>query len=168
MLNAIPISSGFSDFFKQHLPWHKAETDYLAGILTAMHVRPTLDPVGHKDTLPSKAKSAFPCRRMQRFVTHEWLVYLRFSEKQSVQAGRRAYDGAYEEERLMAMLAIGAANTPRSGKISPLGGPEFMSLGEFLSHTDWTLCHSFSAPLTRHTFQTATKTATISAPRRFP
>lgn len=52
MLNAIPISSGFSDFFKQHLPWHKAEMDYLAGILTAMLVRPTLNPVGHKDTFP--------------------------------------------------------------------------------------------------------------------
>ncbi|EHM54866.1 hypothetical protein HMPREF9080_01095 [Cardiobacterium valvarum F0432] len=68
----------------------------------------------------------------------------------------------------MAVLTIGAANTPLSGKISPIGSPEFMSLGEFLSHTDWTLCDSFSAPLTRHTFQIATKTATISAPRRFP
>lgn len=64
MLNAIPISSGFSDFFKQYLPWHKAETDYLTDILTAMLVRPTLNPVGHKDTLPSKAKPAFSCRRV--------------------------------------------------------------------------------------------------------
>lgn len=52
MLNAIPISSGFSDFFKQHLPWHKAETDYLVGILTVMHVHPTLIPVGYKNTFP--------------------------------------------------------------------------------------------------------------------
>ena len=68
----------------------------------------------------------------------------------------------------MAVLTIGAANTPLSGKISPLGGPECMSLWRILSHTDWTLCDSFSAPLTRHTFQIATKTATISALRRFP
>ena len=64
MLNAIPISSGFSDFFKQHFPWHKAVTDYLAGILTAMHVRPTLNLVGRKDTFPSQVKPAFSCRRV--------------------------------------------------------------------------------------------------------
>ena len=29
----MPISSGFSDFFKQYLPRHKVEMDYLAGIL---------------------------------------------------------------------------------------------------------------------------------------
>ena len=134
----MPTSSGFSDFFKQYLPWHKAETDYLAGILTAMHVRPTLDPVGHKDTLPSKAKSAFPCRRMQRFVTHEWLVYLRFyrelawpSEKQSVQAGRRAYDGACKEERLMAMLALGAANTRAAPKSHRLAARNLCRLANF-------------------------------------
>lgn len=165
MLNAIPISSGFSDFFKQHLPWHKAEMDYLAGILTAMHVRPTLNLVGHKDTLPSKAKSAFPCRRMQRFVTHEWLVYLRFyraliwpSEKQSVQSGRRAYGGACEDDPADDRGSKYPAQCPDI----TAGGPVFMS------HRDWTLCESFSALLTRHTFQTATKTATISAPRRFP
>jgi hypothetical protein len=64
----------------------------------------------------------------------------------------------------MPLLTIGAANTPRSAQISPLGGLVF----NFLAHTDWMLCESFSALLTRHTFQTATKTATISAPRRFP
>lgn len=64
MLNAIPISSGFSDFFKQYLPRYKVEMDYLAGILTAMLVHPTLNPVGRKDTFPSKAKPAFSCRRV--------------------------------------------------------------------------------------------------------
>ena len=71
MLNAIPISSGFSDFFKQYLPRHKAEMDYLAGILTAMLLRPTLNLVRYKDTLPSKAKPASFCRCEQRFVIHE-------------------------------------------------------------------------------------------------
>jgi len=71
----MPTSSGFSDFFKQHLPWHKAETDYLTDILTAMHVRPTLDPVGRKDTLPSKAKPAYSCRCEQRFLPiNDWCI----------------------------------------------------------------------------------------------
>ena len=38
--------------------------DYFTGILTAMHVRPTLDPVGHKNTFPSQVKPAFSCRRV--------------------------------------------------------------------------------------------------------
>ncbi|RKW09328.1 MAG: hypothetical protein D8H94_17360 [Cardiobacterium sp.] len=71
MLNAIPISSGFSDFFKQYLPRHKAEMDYLAGILTAMLLRPTLNLVRYKDTLPSQVKLASSCRCEQRFVIHE-------------------------------------------------------------------------------------------------
>lgn len=138
MLNAIPISSGFSDFFKQHLPWHKAETDYLVGILTVMHVHPTLIPVGHKNTLPSQAKPAFSCRRMQRFVTHEWLVYLRFyraliwpSEKQSVQSGRRAYGGTCEDERLVAVLTIGAANTRAAPKSHRLAARYLCRLANF-------------------------------------
>ena len=65
----MPTSSGFSDFFKQHLPWHKAGADYLTDILTAMLLRPTLNLVGYKDTLPSKAKPASSCRCEQRFVT---------------------------------------------------------------------------------------------------
>jgi len=71
----MPISSGFSDFFKQYLPQHKAEMDYPAGILTAMLVRPTLNPVGYKDTLPSKAKPAFSCRCEQRFLPiNDWCI----------------------------------------------------------------------------------------------
>ena len=71
----MPISSGFSDFFKQHPPWHKAGADYLAGILTAMLVRPTLNPVGHKDTLPSKAKLASSCRCEQHFLPiNDWCI----------------------------------------------------------------------------------------------
>ena len=128
MLNAIPISSGFSDFFKQHFPWHKAVTDYLASILTAMFVCPTLNLVGYKDTFPSKAKPASFCRCGQRFLPiNDWRICasieLSFwpSEKQSVQSGRRAYGGACEEERLMAVLAIGAANTravPKSHRLA--------------------------------------------------
>lgn len=60
MLNAIPISSGFSDFFKQYLPRHKAETDYLTDILTAMLVRPTLNLVGRKDTFRQRPSRHFP------------------------------------------------------------------------------------------------------------
>ncbi|WP_115611754.1 hypothetical protein [Cardiobacterium valvarum] len=71
----MPISSGFSDFFKQHPPWHKAGADYLAGILTAMLVRPTLNLVGRKDTLPSKAKTALSCRCEQRFLPiNDWCI----------------------------------------------------------------------------------------------
>ena len=71
----MPTSSGFSDFFKQHLPWHKAEMDCLAGILTAMHVCPTLNLVGYKDTLPSKAKPASFCRCEQRFLPiNDWRI----------------------------------------------------------------------------------------------
>ena len=53
----MPISSGFSDFFKQYLPWHKAETDYLAGILTAMLLRPTLNLVRYKRYLAVKGQA---------------------------------------------------------------------------------------------------------------
>ncbi|EHM54868.1 hypothetical protein [Cardiobacterium valvarum] len=67
----MPISSGFSDFFKQYLHRHKAEMDYL----TAMLVRPTLNLVGHKDTLPLKAKPAFSCRCEQRFLSiNDWCI----------------------------------------------------------------------------------------------
>ena len=71
----MPISNGFSDFFKQYLPWHKAEMDYLADILTAMLVRPTLNLVGRKDTLPLKAKPASSCRCEQRFLPiNDWCI----------------------------------------------------------------------------------------------
>ena len=71
----MPISSGFSDFFKQYLPRHKVEMDYPAGILTAMLLRPTLSLVGYKDTLPSKAKSASSRRCEQRFLPiNDWCI----------------------------------------------------------------------------------------------
>ena len=119
MLNAIPISSGFSDSFKQHLPWHKAETDYLAGILTAMLVRPTLNPVGRKDTLPSQAKPASSCRCEQRFLPiNDWCICASI-EPSFGRLKSKAFD---LEDAHMAvpakttLLTIGAANTRAAPK----------------------------------------------------
>ena len=71
----MPISSGFSDFFKQYLHRHKAEMNCLAGILTAMLVRPTLNLVGYKDIFPSKAKPVSSCRCEQRFLPiNDWCI----------------------------------------------------------------------------------------------
>ena len=46
----------------------------------------------------------------------------------------------------MAMLAIGAVNTRAAAKSHRLGGPEFMSLGEFLSHTELDALRLFFGP----------------------
>lgn len=123
MLNAIPISSGFSDFFKQHLPWHKAETDYLVGILTVMHVHPTLIPVGYKNTLPSQAKPASSCRRVQRFLPiNDWCICASI-ETSFVRRKSKAFkleDAHMAAPAKTTLLTIGAANTPRSAQISPL------------------------------------------------
>ena len=115
----MPISSGFSDFFKQYLPWHKAETDYLAGILTAMLLRPTLNLVRYKDTLPSQAKPASFCRCEQRFLPiNDWRICasieLSFGRLKS--KAFNLEDAHMAAPVKMTVLTIGAVNTRAAAK----------------------------------------------------
>ena len=63
----MPKSSGFSDILKQHLSRHKARINCLAGIITALFVRQTVNLSARKNAFSSKARPESIYRRMQRF-----------------------------------------------------------------------------------------------------